>query len=124
VLVATASPASGAAGDLEPSFSGDGIVQRRFGRVPTSIAALLRAPHGNIIAAASCSTTTASRRERLVAHFDEEMYHGRISCTLPSAWLGHATGRRDGWTSTSRDPSWTEARLSPLPMAVIERESA
>jgi uncharacterized delta-60 repeat protein len=53
VLVATASPASGSAGDLDPSFSGDGIVQRRLGREPTSIAALLRAPHGDILAAAN-----------------------------------------------------------------------
>ena len=53
VLVATASPASGSAGDLDPSFSGDGIVQRRLGREPTSIAALLRAPHGDFLAAAN-----------------------------------------------------------------------
>ena len=53
LLVATASPASGSAGDLDPSFSGDGIVQRRLGREPTSIAALLRAPHGDILAAAN-----------------------------------------------------------------------
>ena len=53
VLVATASPASGSADDLDPSFSGDGIVQRRLGRMPTSIAALVRAPHGDIVAAAN-----------------------------------------------------------------------
>jgi uncharacterized delta-60 repeat protein len=53
LLVSTAIPASGSAGDLDPSFSGDGIVQRRLGRMPTSIAALVRASHGDIVAAAN-----------------------------------------------------------------------
>jgi uncharacterized delta-60 repeat protein len=51
LLVSTGSAASGSAGDLDPSFSGDGIVQRRFGRAPTSIAALVRARHGDIVTA-------------------------------------------------------------------------
>jgi len=53
LVVSTASTARGSAGDLDRSFSGDGIVQRRFGRMPTSIAALVRAPNGNIVAAAN-----------------------------------------------------------------------
>lgn len=53
VLVSTATAARGSAGDLDPSFSGDGILERRFGGVPTSIAALARAQHGDILAAAN-----------------------------------------------------------------------
>jgi hypothetical protein len=56
LLLAVASPAQAsmsAAGDLDPTFSGDGVVQRRFGRMPTSIADVARARHGAILVAAN-----------------------------------------------------------------------
>lgn len=53
VLVSAATAARGSAGDLDPSFSGDGIVERRLGGMPTSIAAVARARHGDILAAAN-----------------------------------------------------------------------
>jgi uncharacterized delta-60 repeat protein len=45
--------ALGAAGDLDTTFSGDGVVQRRFDGMATSIAAVEHAPHHRFLVAAN-----------------------------------------------------------------------